>query len=82
VEFRFHKKKNGFEGAQDVLNFYNKIFKKTSPVETQVILTHASAEVVHPREMEHFAVAELIDPQEAEESSIAIVKPTKSSMET
>jgi hypothetical protein len=37
----------------------------------------ASAEVVHPREMEHFSVAEVIDPQEAEESSITIVKPTK-----
>jgi hypothetical protein len=60
-----------------VLDFYNKTFKKTSPVETEVILPRVSAEVVHPQEMEHFAVAEVIDPQEAEESSITIVKPTK-----
>jgi hypothetical protein len=46
-------------------------------VETQVILHHASAEVVHPQEMEYFAVAEVIDPQEAKESSVTIVKPTK-----
>jgi hypothetical protein len=71
----FYKKKNGFDGAQDVLELYNKTFKKTSPVETQVILPHASTEVVHLQEMEPFAVAELIDPQEAEESSITIVKP-------
>jgi hypothetical protein len=77
AELGFYKKKNGFEGAQEVLDFYNKTFKKTSPVESQVILPHASAEVIHPREMEHFAVAEVIDPQEAEESSITIVKPTK-----
>jgi hypothetical protein len=77
AELGFYKKKNGFEGAQDVLDFYNKPFKKTSPVETQVVLPQASAEVVHPQETEHFAVAEVIDPQEAEESSIAIVKPTK-----
>jgi hypothetical protein len=38
----FYKKKNGFEGAKYVLDFYNKTFKKTSPVETQVILRHAS----------------------------------------
>jgi hypothetical protein len=62
---RFYKKKNGFEGAQDVLDFYKKTFKKTSPVETQVILPHAGAEVVHPQEMEPFAVVEVIDPQEA-----------------
>jgi hypothetical protein len=60
-----------------VLDFYNKTFKKTSPVETQVILPHASTEVVHPQEMEPFAVAEVIYPREAEESSITIVKPTK-----
>jgi hypothetical protein len=60
-----------------VLDFYNKIFKKSSHVETQVILPHESAEVVHPQEMEPFAVAEVIDPQEAEESSITIVKPMK-----
>jgi hypothetical protein len=70
-------KKNGFEDALDVLDFYNKTFKKTSPVETQAILHHTSAEVVHPQEMEPFFVAEVIDPQEAEESSITIVKPTK-----
>jgi hypothetical protein len=46
-------------------------------VETEVILPHASAEVVHPHEMEQFAVAEVIYPQEAEENSITIVKPTK-----
>jgi hypothetical protein len=66
AELGFYKKKNEFEGAQDVLEFYNNTFKKTSPVETQAILPHASAEVVHPQEMEHFAVAEVIDPQEAE----------------
>jgi hypothetical protein len=77
VELGFYKKKNGVEGAQDVLDFYNKTFKKTSPVETQGILPRASAEVVHPQEMEPFAVAEVIDPREAEESSITIVKPTK-----
>jgi hypothetical protein len=46
-------------------------------VETQVILPHASAEVVHPQAMGHFSVAEVIDPREAEEISITIVKPTK-----
>jgi hypothetical protein len=56
-----------------VLYFYNKTFKKTSRVKTQVILHHASAEVVHPHEMEHFAVAKVIDPQEAEESFITIL---------
>jgi hypothetical protein len=60
-----------------VLDFYKKTFKKTSPVETQVILPHAGAEVVHPQEMEPFAVEEVIDPQEVEESSVNIVKPTK-----
>jgi hypothetical protein len=75
AELGFYKKKNGFEVAQGVLDFYNKTFKKTSPVETPVILPHASAEVVH--DMEPFAVAEVIDPQEAEESSVTIVKPTK-----
>jgi hypothetical protein len=49
-----------------VLDFHKKIFKKTSPVENEVILPRASAEVVHPWEMEHFAVAEVIDPQKAE----------------
>jgi hypothetical protein len=77
VELGFYKKKNGFEGAQDVLDFYSKTSKKTSPVETEVILPHASAEIAHPQEMEPFAMAEIIDPQEAEESSINIVKPTK-----
>jgi hypothetical protein len=61
AELGFYKKKNGFEGAPDVLDFYNKTFKKTSPVETQVILPRASAEVVHPQEMESFDVAEVID---------------------
>jgi hypothetical protein len=46
-------------------------------VENQIILPRASAEVVHPQEMEPFDMAEIIDPQEAEESSITIVKPTK-----
>jgi hypothetical protein len=46
-------------------------------VETQVILPHASAEVVHHQEMKPFAVKEVIDPQEAEESCITIVKPKK-----
>jgi hypothetical protein len=77
AELGFYKKKNGFEGAQDVLDFYSNTFRKTSHVETEVILPNASAEVVHTQEMEHFAVAEVIDPQEAEESSINIVKPTK-----
>jgi hypothetical protein len=77
AELGFYKKKNGFEGAQDVLDFYNRTFRKTSPVETEVILPHASAEVVHPQEMEPFDVAEVIDPQDTEESSITIVKPTK-----
>jgi hypothetical protein len=62
----FYKKKNGFEGAHHVLDFYNKTFKKRLSVETQDILPHASAEVVHHHEMEHFAVAEVIDPQEVE----------------
>jgi hypothetical protein len=60
-----------------VLDFYNKTFKKISPVETEFILPHASAEVVHHQKMEHVVVAEVIDPQEAEESFITIVKPTK-----
>jgi hypothetical protein len=60
-----------------VLDSYNKTFNKKSPVETQVILPHASAEVVHPQEMEPFAVAEVIEPQEADEISITIVRPTK-----
>jgi hypothetical protein len=77
VDLGFYKKKNGFEGAQNVLDFYNKTFTKTSPVETEIILPHASAEVVHPQEMEPFAVTEFIDHQEAEESSITIAKPTK-----
>jgi hypothetical protein len=77
AELAFYKKKNGCEGAQDVLDFYNKTFKKTSPVETQVILPRERAEVVHPREMEPFDVSEVIDPQEAEEISITIVKTTK-----
>jgi hypothetical protein len=77
AELRFYKNKKGFEGAQDVLDFYNKTFKKKSSAETEVILHHASAEVVHPQDMEPFAVAEIIDPQETEESSITIVKPTK-----
>jgi hypothetical protein len=34
AELRFYKKKNEFEGAWDVLDFYNKTFNKTSPVET------------------------------------------------
>jgi hypothetical protein len=72
-----YKKKNGFECAHDVLDFYNKTFKKTSPVETEVILPRASAEVVHPQEMEPFALAEVTDTQEAEEILITIVKPTK-----
>jgi hypothetical protein len=38
AELGFYKKKNGFEGAQDVLDLYNKTLKKTSPVETEVIL--------------------------------------------
>jgi hypothetical protein len=77
AELGFYKKNNGFEGAQDVLDFYNKNFKITSHVETEVILPHTSAEAVHPQEMEPFTVAEVIDPQEAEESSIANLKPTK-----
>jgi hypothetical protein len=66
AELDFYKKKNLCEGAQDVLEFYNKKFKKKSPVETQVILPRASTEVVHPQEMEPFYVAEIIDPQKAE----------------
>jgi hypothetical protein len=66
AELGFYKKNSGFEGAQDVLDFYNKNFNKISPVETQVILPHSSAEVVHSLDMEAFAVAEVIDPQEAE----------------
>jgi hypothetical protein len=77
VELGFYKNKNVFEGAQGVLDFYNKTFKKTPPVETQVILPHASADVVHPQDIEPFSVAEVIDPQEAEEISITIMKPTK-----
>jgi hypothetical protein len=77
VELGFYKKKNIVEGAQDMLDLYNKTYKKISPVETKAILTNASAEVVHHQDMEHFAVADNIDPQEAEESSITIVKPTK-----
>jgi hypothetical protein len=48
-----------------VLDFYNKNFNKTSPMETGFVLPHASAEGVHHQEMESFAVAEVIDPQEA-----------------
>jgi hypothetical protein len=78
AELGFYKKKNGFEGAQYVLDFENKTFKKTSHVKTEVILPHASAEVVHHQEMEPLTVADAIDPQEVEESSITIMKPTKS----
>jgi hypothetical protein len=78
VGLGFYKKKNGFEGAHDVLDFYNKTFEKKSPVETEVILPYASAELVHHQEMEPFAVTEVTDPQEAEESSINIVKPKSS----
>jgi hypothetical protein len=46
-------------------------------LETEVVLPHASAEVVHPHKMERFALTEVIDPQEEEEISINIVKPTK-----
>jgi hypothetical protein len=60
-----------------VLDFYNKTFKKTAHVETQVILPHVGAEVLHTQEMESFVVAEVIDPQQVEERSINIVKPTK-----
>jgi hypothetical protein len=77
AEIGFYKKKSGFAGAQDVLDFYEKNFKTISPVETEAALHHASAEVVRPQEMEPFSVAEVIDPQETEESSITIVKPTK-----
>jgi hypothetical protein len=38
AELGFYKKKNGFEGAQDVLDFYNETFKKISLMETEVIL--------------------------------------------
>jgi hypothetical protein len=38
-----------------VLDFYNKTFKKTPPVETKVVLPHASDELVYPQDMEHFA---------------------------
>jgi hypothetical protein len=77
AELEFYKKYNAFDGAQDVLDFYNRTFKKKSPVEVEVILPHASAEVVHPQEMEHFSIPEVIDRQEAEKSFITIVKPTK-----
>jgi hypothetical protein len=60
-----------------VLDFYNKNFNKISPVETEVIIMHASVEVVHPQEMEPFDVTEVIDRQEEEKSSITIVKQTK-----
>jgi hypothetical protein len=73
----FYKKKNLFEGAQDLLDFYNKTFKKTSPVESEVILPQASAELVHLREMKPFDVTEVIDPQDSDKSSITIVKLTK-----
>jgi hypothetical protein len=62
AELGFYKKKNGFEVSHYVLDLYNITVKKTSPVETQVILHHASAEVVHPQDMEPFAVAEVIGP--------------------
>jgi hypothetical protein len=45
----FFKKKNGFESALDVLDFYNKIFNKALLVETEV-LPNASAKAVHPQE--------------------------------
>jgi hypothetical protein len=62
----FYKKKNWFEGAQDMLDFYIKTFNKTPHVETEVVLPLASAEVLPPPEIEYFAMAEVIDPQEAE----------------
>jgi hypothetical protein len=43
VELGFFKKKSGFEGAQDVLDFSNNTFEKTSHVESEVILPHTSA---------------------------------------
>jgi hypothetical protein len=49
-----------------VLDFYNKTFNKTPPVETEVVLPLASAEVVPPLEIKPFAMAEVIDTQEAE----------------
>jgi hypothetical protein len=54
AQLGFYKKKNGFEGAQDVLDFYNKTFNKISPLESKIILPHAIAEVVHFQEMEPF----------------------------
>jgi hypothetical protein len=81
AQLGFYKKKNGFEGPQDVLDFYNKVFRKTPPMEIEVILPHASAEGVDPQGMSPFAVEEVFDPQEAEERSITIVKPKKSSTE-
>jgi hypothetical protein len=77
AELGFYKRKNGFEGTQDVLDFYNKTFNKTSYVEIEIIIHHVSAEVVHHQEIEPFDVADVIDPQETEKSSISIVKPTK-----
>jgi hypothetical protein len=47
-----------------VLDLYNKNFNKTPPVKTEILL-HASVEVVHPQELEPFAVTKVIDPQEA-----------------
>jgi hypothetical protein len=60
-----------------VLDLYNKTFKKKIHVETEVTILHASSEVLHPQDMEPFAVTEVVDPQEAEENSITIVRSTK-----
>jgi hypothetical protein len=77
AELGFYKNNNGFEGAQDVLDLYTITRPLTSPVKTQVILPYASAEVVHPHDMEPFVMAEVIYPQEVEESAITIAKSTK-----
>jgi hypothetical protein len=68
-ELGFYKNKNGFDGA---------ITRPLrTPVENEVIIPHASTDVVHPQEMETFSVAEVIDPQEVDERSITIFKPTR-----
>jgi hypothetical protein len=54
------------------MEFYNKTFKKKTPMENEVILLHASAEVVHPREMEPFDVAEVIDPHEQNKAPLLL----------
>jgi hypothetical protein len=50
AELGLYKKKNGFEGAQDVLDFYKKTFKK------QEMEPFSAKEVIDPQEAEESSI--------------------------